>query len=373
MSTSYEQKIEHSKKDGASDTSRIDAASDILSRLSFDSRRRLEGRWLDISKDGELIFKDPPPKEDCQNTTSMSICANCGKEGTDVTNTCNKCNLVMYCNAVCKKKHRSKHKKQCERRVAELQDEKLFKEPPSEDDCPICYLMLPKLGTGRTYMACCGKIMCCGCIHAPVYDNQGNVIAERTCPFCRTPAPTSDEKYVKRYKHRSELNDADAILNLGGYYALGEYGLSQNMAKALELWHRAGELDSAQSYYNIGIAYDTGDGVALDERKAIHYYELAAIGGNVHARHNLGCTEGKSGNYDRALKHWMIAAGSGYTDSLKNIKRMCKSGLAMKDDYANALRAYQAHLDKIKSDLREKAAAAYDQYKYYESALLKDT
>ena len=30
-------------------------------------------------------------------------------------NTCNKCKSVKYCNAACKKKHRQKHKKQCER------------------------------------------------------------------------------------------------------------------------------------------------------------------------------------------------------------------------------------------------------------------
>ena len=36
--------------------------------------------------------------------------------------------LVKYCNAACKKKHRKKHKKACERRVAEMHDEKLFKE-----------------------------------------------------------------------------------------------------------------------------------------------------------------------------------------------------------------------------------------------------
>ena len=51
--------------------------------------------------------------------------------------------MVTYCNASCKKKHRSKHKKACDRRVAELHDEELFKEHPPTDDCPICFLPLP--------------------------------------------------------------------------------------------------------------------------------------------------------------------------------------------------------------------------------------
>jgi hypothetical protein len=48
---------------------------------------------------------------------NISVCANCGKEGDDVNNICNKCKMVKYCNAACKKKHRHKHKKDCEEHV----------------------------------------------------------------------------------------------------------------------------------------------------------------------------------------------------------------------------------------------------------------
>ena len=79
----------------------------------------------------------------------IAVCANCGKEGSNL-NICNKCKDVKYCNAACKKKHRSKHKKQCERRVTELHDGALFKEPPPEyGDCPICFLRLPIMGVGE--------------------------------------------------------------------------------------------------------------------------------------------------------------------------------------------------------------------------------
>ena len=36
-------------------------------------------------------------------------------------------------------------------------------------------------------------------------------------------------------------------------------------------------------------AYYHGNGVERDEKKAARYYELAAIGGHVTSRHNLGC------------------------------------------------------------------------------------
>jgi len=295
------------------------------------------------------------------------VCANCGKEGSEVTNTCNKCKEVMYCNAACKKRHRHKHKKECERRVAELHDEKLFKQPPPMEDCPICFLRLPSLMSGSTYMACCGKMICCGCVYAPVYDHEGSVIPEKTCPFCRTKFPrrinrirnrSSDEKWIEMTNKRVDMNDARAIHSMGVYYSNGLYGLPQNMAKALKLWHRAVELGHALTYCNIGVAHMAGRGVEVDHNKAKHSFELAAMGGDVEARHNLGYMEWQAGNMDRALKHFMIAVKGGNLRSLDNIKEMYENRQTTKDDYAKALQTYQAYLDEIKSDQRDKAAAA---------------
>ena len=144
-------------------------------------------------------------------------------------NTCNKCKAVKYCNAACKKKHRSKHKKQCERIVAEIHDEVLFREPPPQHgDCPICFLRMPSMNSGRTYMACCGKIICNGCCHADVYDNLGNVIADEKCPFCRTLVPTSVAEDITRMKKRMEVGDTFAFCLMGSYYDLGRYGLPQD-------------------------------------------------------------------------------------------------------------------------------------------------
>ena len=98
-------------------------------------------------------------------------------------NICNKCKQAKYCNAACKKKHRHKHKKACKRRTAELHDEKLFKQPPPNEDCPICLLLLPTLQSGWKYYACCGKRVCNGCAYAPLYDHLGNEVDNEKCPL----------------------------------------------------------------------------------------------------------------------------------------------------------------------------------------------
>jgi len=297
-------------------------------------------------------------------TTSL-VCANCGKKGSDVTNTCNKCKSVMYCNAACKKRHRHKHKEDCERRVAELHDETLFKQPPPKEDCPICMIRLPAKDSGAVYVSCCGKLICCGCIHAPRYDEKGNEVDNRKCPFCRAQYPKTNEEMNKRYEKRMGLNDANAIYNRGVDYSLGKYGLPQNHTKAFQLYCRAGDLGSAEAYFCIGKAYRVGEGVERDDERAKYYYELAAMGGNSQARHNLGFMEEEAGNMDRAIKHYMIAVGDGFNISLNFMRDLIKIRQATKDDYTAALQSYQSYLAEIKSDQRDKAAAAHDQCKYY--------
>ena len=300
--------------------------------------------------------------DDLSNKYDVSVCANCGKEGSNM-NICNKCKEATYCNAACKKKHRSKHKKQCERRVTELRNEALFGEPPPQyGDCPICFLRLPSMDNGRSYMSCCGKIICMGCIYAPVYNNQGKVIVTKKCPFCRTPVATSEKEFLERNKKRMEVGDAYAFYVMGCAYDKGEYyGVPQDSAKAIEFWHKAGKF----GYNNIGHAYYNGDGVERDEKMARHYYELVALEGKVTARYNLGVDEDNAGNYDRALKHYMIAVRGGCHRSVKDIQQLYMDGHVAKDQYSNALRSHQAYLNEIKSEQRDKAAAFDVVYRYY--------
>jgi len=76
---------------------------------------------------------------------------------------------------------------------------------------------------------------------------------------------------------------------------------------ANRLYLKAGELGCAGAYYNLGGSYDQGRGVDVDEKKAKHYYELAAISGGIDVHNVLGGLEAQAGNYIRAMKHFIIA------------------------------------------------------------------
>jgi len=285
---------------------------------------------------------------------NVSKCACCGKEGKgDDMNICNRCKMVKYCNAACKKKHRTKHKKKCDRRVAELHDEQLFKEVEREE-CPICMLSLPINANQSLFKSCCGKVICNGCSYAMLISEGKDL-----CAFCRTPDATSDEENLKRTKNLMDKGNAEAFNMLAGLHSHGELGLTQDYQKANELWLKGGELGCAEAYYNLGIVYRRGEGVEIDDKKAIYYYELAAMMGHVSSRHNLACFEGEAGNVERSMKHSILAAKAGDKESLHNVKVGFTKEYVTKDEYANTLHAYQQRQDEMKSDERDKAEVFY--------------
>ena len=245
--------------------------------------------------------------------------------------------------------------------IIPVSDEDLFKQPPQNEECPICCLPLPSVQLGKTYKSCCGKVLCNGCIYA-VSSSSSDVYP--LCPFCRTPTATSNEEFNDRLKKHAKVDDENAIFQLGNYYNSGSDGFLQDHEKAFELWHRAGELGLAQGNYNIGFSYLNGSGVERNDKKAKHYWELAAIGVHVNARYNLSSLEMRTGNTDRALKHYMIVVRGGHNESLRKIREFCMDGHATKDDYATALRYHQEYLGEVKSIHRDEAAAFSDRNRY---------
>jgi localization factor PodJL len=201
-------------------------------------------------------------------------------------------------------------------------------------------------------MGCCCKILCDGCDYANRKrdDEQG---LQQRCAFCREPLPKSEEEYEKRLIKRIKKNDPVAMTQMGETEALkGEYG------KALQYHTNAAELGDVLAYYRLGNLYDKGNGVEEDTKKAVYHWEQAAIGGHPGARGFLASEELRNERPDRAAKHLMIAANLGHHESLKGLMTLYKHGHASKEDYASALRAYQAAIDEMKSPEREAAEKA---------------
>eukprot|EP00956_Cyclotella_meneghiniana_P006912 scaffold9332_cov34-Cyclotella_meneghiniana.AAC.1 len=274
-------------------------------------------------------------------------CASCGKADANLK-ACKACKLVKYCGVDCQVAHRPAHKKACREKARELFDEKLYALPPKREDCPICMIPLPCHDEECTYMVCCGKTICNGCVYC---------MTRNCCPFCNTADPRSVEESLKRLSDRIEkYNDPEAMIMLSAYYRMGAHGLPLDLSKVIELLQRASELESATGHYHLGLSYHNGVGVKHDKKKAVHHWQIAAMMGNMQARHNLGCAEEENGNFQRAMKHFMIAAKCGFEKSLDAVKDGFRDGHVTKEDFEKTLRDYQASCDETKSEQRDRFA-----------------
>ena len=289
---------------------------------------------------------------------TMLCCASCGIAGGGdiILKKCDDCDLVKYCSIKCQKEHRPKHKKECKKRMAELHDEILFKQPESNHfgDCPICCLPLSIDPEKSILYSCCSKQICRGCYLANrKREIEGKL--QQKCAFCRNDTPRTKEVINERWMKRIEANDPVAIREMGTKRCdEGDY------KSAFEYWSKAAALGDAEAHYHLSILFRDGQGVEKDEKKELHHAEQAAIGGHPRARHNLGCFEGQRGHYDRAVKHFIIASKFGHDRSLESVKDLYKAGFVSKDDFAAALRGHQAAVDATKSPQREEAAKAIE-------------
>ena len=284
----------------------------------------------------------------------VMLCASCGVAGSDdiKLKRCNACYLVRYCGVKCQKDHRPKHKKECKKRVAELEDEMLFKQPEGTHlgDCPICCLPMPiEIKSKSVLASCCSKRICNGCNVANQKREKWGRL-EQKCAFCRKPLVSTDEEFNERKMKRIEANDPVAMYSMGTErYDKGDY------KRAFEYYSKAAALGDVEAHYQLSALYHKGEGVEKDRKRELHHLKQAAIEGHPDARHNLGCFEGDNGRADRAAKHFIIAAKLGFEPSLDTLKKAYKAGLVSKDDFTEALRGYQIAIEAMKSPQREEA------------------
>ena len=294
------------------------------------------------TRDYKLIMSDD---------SVITCCASCGKaEVDDVKLKKCSCLLVKYCSVECQKNHRPQHKKACKKRLAELRDDKLFKQPDESHlgECSICCLPLP-LGVKKlTMLDCCSKIICGGCALANRRREREGGLKQR-CAFCRAPLPKNKEEALQNMMKRVKANDPVAMREMGRKCCI-----EGDNEGGFEYFTKATALGDIESHQYLADLYHMGKGVEKDPKKKLFHMEEAAIGGHHVARFNLGIEERDN---ERAVKHFIIAAKLGFGGALEQVKERFAHGLVSKEDFEAALRGHQAAVDATKSKQREEADA----------------
>ncbi len=141
--------------------------------------------------------------------------------------------------------------------------------------------------------------------------------------FCRLPAPdTIAEAERNRRKRVAEADDPVALRELGSYRCdEGDY------KRAFEYWTKAATLGDVLAHYQLSVVYYTGKGVGMDEQQRVYHLEQVAIGGTPEALQN--------GRYERATKHFIIAAklGLGESKSMTPLKKAYGRGSSVEKTY----------------------------------------
>ena len=241
----------------------------------------------------------------------------------------------------------------------------LFVPPPPTEDCPVCFIPLPRSSIAHiTYMVCCGKEMCSACFHEScrVLKAKNAKRAEKKlalfeflCPFCRAPKAKSDEDRIRRYEKRAEKGDSYAISLLAVFCRIGCYGLAKDLRRSCALFHRAADLGQTDAMCELGRMYALGvDGVSLDETKGREFLERAAKKGHTKALVNLAALEKGKGRAELELTYLRTAAAAGDGYAVKILWKRFREGAICKDDLEESLRAYQKANEDIRSEERER-------------------
>jgi len=115
---------------------------------------------------------------------------------------------------------------------------------------------------------------------------------------------------------------------------------AKDYKRALEILKPLAELGNSQAQVTLGIMYDNGHGVPLDQTEAFKWYKKAAKLGDPVVQHDVGVKyfqgQGVKQDYQQAAYWWEQSANAGLADSQFNLGLMYYRGLGIEQDYKKA-------------------------------------
>ena len=151
------------------------------------------------------------------------------------------------------------------------------------------------------------------------------------------------------------------------YYKTGkEADDAKDYATAVANYQKAADMGFAKAQYQLGRAYDKGDGVKEDDAKAFQWYSKAAQQGHDKAQYQLGrCYkkgEGCTKDANAAFQWFEKSAAQGNADAQLALGKCYLKGKGVAEDAAKAKDLFLQAVnnpdggDKIMKDLKNEAS-----------------
>jgi TPR repeat protein len=145
----------------------------------------------------------------------------------------------------------------------------------------------------------------------------------------------SFKKAAEFYKKAADREYAPAQYHLGMLYEDGR-GVEVDEIQAVQWYYKAAMQGNANAQYELAIRYEHGQGVGEDETQAVQWYHKAAIQGNANAQFKLGMryVNGRGVKKDEVLAvQWFTkAAEQGNANAQYNLGVMYEKGRGVKKD-----------------------------------------
>lgn len=133
--------------------------------------------------------------------------------------------------------------------------------------------------------------------------------------------------YYDKDRMQAALNgDVIEISNIGT-----DFVRSQMFTEAIECWEyiiESGKPTNPETYCNLGVCYFYGNGVAVNYKKAVHYYQKAAAVGHPVGMYNFAVAleqgKGVEADLNKAIKFYEKAAKSGVNQAIDALIRLGK-------------------------------------------------
>ena len=120
---------------------------------------------------------------------------------------------------------------------------------------------------------------------------------------------------------------------------------AEAMSDEVQIYLKMAELGLDEGQYNLGVCYETGDGVAQDFKKAVYWYKKAADQGYAKAQLNLGICiyngYGTDADPVEAAKLFLLAANQGNMYAQFNMGVACYNGDGVPQDIIRAVDWFQ--------------------------------
>jgi hypothetical protein len=204
--------------------------------------------------------------------------------------------------------------------------------------CAICLDLLPIKDGQQSFNSCCCKLICTECsAKAREYDER--------CPLCRAALPKSGAELVRRLQKHADKGNAEAQVQLGDKYRLGDVGLKKSLKRALQLYKLAAAQGHAIAQSRLGRSSEHGEGVKINYKTAAQWYRRAAEQGYPLAQFNLAVMSydgtGVAQSHEEAVKWYRLAAAQGLAEALYMLGVCHANGHGAPQDLHEALRLYK--------------------------------